>query len=105
MYKIKDYVNKKILTCLYYSLIYPFLTYAIHVWGVASNSNIKPIYILQKRIVRLITGINIPQARVIIYILIQTELIYILPLYFVKQESLRYMTYINFKLLNLCLPV
>ena len=59
MYKIKDYVNKKILTCLYYSLIYPFLIYAIHVWGVASDSNIKPIYILQKRIVRLITGNNI----------------------------------------------
>ena len=97
MYKIKDYVNKKILTRLYYSLIYPFLIYAIHVWGVASDSNIKPIYILQKRIVRLITGNNI--------YLIQTVLIYILPLYFMKQESLRYMTYINFKLLNLYLPV
>ena len=56
MYKIKNYVTKKILTCLYYSLIYPFLIYAIHVWGLASDSNVKPIYFPQRRTVRLTTG-------------------------------------------------
>ena len=29
MHKMKSYVSKNVLTCLYYSLIYPFLIYAI----------------------------------------------------------------------------
>ena len=31
--KLRHFVNKHILVMLYYSLIYPFLTYGVHVWG------------------------------------------------------------------------
>lgn len=41
---------------LYNSFIYPYITYGIEVWGTASDNNIKPIIILQKRAVRLITS-------------------------------------------------
>ena len=40
---------------IYYNLVYPFLIYAIPVWGIANSSNINPIKVLQKKIVRLIT--------------------------------------------------
>ena len=36
--KVRHFVNKHILVMLYYSLIYPFLTYAVHVWGLTFNS-------------------------------------------------------------------
>ena len=55
MYKLRHFVNKKVLISIYYSLVYPFLTYAIPVWGVANDSHINPIKILQKKIVRMIT--------------------------------------------------
>ena len=31
--KVRHFVNNHILVMLYYSLIYPFLTYGNHVWG------------------------------------------------------------------------
>ena len=55
MYKLRHFVNKKVLISIYYSLIYPFTIYAIPVWGVANDSHINPIKILQKKIVRIIT--------------------------------------------------
>ena len=53
--KLCYYVNTDILTNLYYSLIYPFLTYGIIVWGNTYLSTIKPLYILQKKTMRIIT--------------------------------------------------
>ena len=55
MYKLRHFVNKKVLISIYYSLIYPFLIYAIPVWGVSNDSHINPIKVLQKKIVRMIT--------------------------------------------------
>ena len=42
-------------TKLYYSLVYPFLTYAIVAWSNTYQTNIKPLLILQKRAIRIIT--------------------------------------------------
>ena len=55
MYKIRYYVNHTILKNLYYSLIYPYLLYAIQVWGSAFAGHTQKIIILQKKVVRLIT--------------------------------------------------
>ena len=55
MYKLRHYVCKKIIINIYYSLIYPFLIYAMPIWGASDNIYIKPLLILQKRIVRLLT--------------------------------------------------
>ncbi len=55
MYKIRYYVNRKILMNLYYSLIYPHLLYAILLWGSAFKTHINKVTILQKKVVRLIT--------------------------------------------------
>ena len=56
MYKLRNFVSKKILVGIYYSLVYPFLIYVIPVWDVANDSIINPIKVLQKKIVRLITS-------------------------------------------------
>ena len=58
MNKIKGFVSRNVLTCLYYSLVYPFLIYAIPIWGVACENIINLLCVLQKRSVRIITHNN-----------------------------------------------
>ena len=53
--KIRYYVSSKTLVSLYYALIYPFLTYSLIAWGNTYETNIKPLLILQKRAIRIIT--------------------------------------------------
>ena len=44
------------LTTLYYSLIYPYLTYGIILWGAACQSHLAKLTIMQKKSVRIISG-------------------------------------------------
>ena len=53
--KIRHYITKDILKSLYFTLIYPFLIYGLIPWGNAYNPSLQPIYILQKKAVRVIT--------------------------------------------------
>ena len=55
MYKLRPFVNKKILQMIYYTLVYPFLTYALPLIGTTDQKYLNSIHILQKKIVRLIT--------------------------------------------------
>ena len=49
--------EKHTLLSLYYSLIYPYLTYCIQVWGATYQSSLSKLMILQKKIVRIIHGV------------------------------------------------
>ena len=53
--KLRHFVTNDILTQLYYSLVYPFLTYGLILWGNTYTTTLKPIVILQKKAVRIIT--------------------------------------------------
>ena len=55
LYKLRPFVTTKILTNVYYAIIYPFLLYDIPLWGSASKNLLTPILVLQKKIVRLAT--------------------------------------------------
>ena len=55
MYKARRHLDKKSLLNLYYSYIYPYLTYCIEVWGCAAKSHLQALFILQKKIVRIMT--------------------------------------------------
>ena len=55
LYKLRPFVTTKILTSVYYAIIYPFLLYGITVWGVASKTLLTSIHILQKKFVRMAT--------------------------------------------------
>jgi hypothetical protein len=46
------------LITIYYSFIYPYLTYCIEIWGKASDRYISSIFKLQKRAIRIISSTN-----------------------------------------------
>ena len=53
--KIRHFISKNILVNLYYHLIYPFLMYGLTSWENTYESNLKPIYISQKKVLRLMS--------------------------------------------------
>ena len=53
--KIRHYVPQSILIQLYYTLIYPYLTYAVTTWGNTYSTTLQPLYVLQKKALRIIT--------------------------------------------------
>ena len=55
--KARKYLNKDTLLCLYYSFIYPNLTYCNQVWGNTCKTYIEKIIIQQKRAIRIIAGV------------------------------------------------
>ena len=55
MYKLRPFVDTKIMKNVYYSIIYPHLIYGIQVWGLAFKTELKNIETMQKRAVRMIT--------------------------------------------------
>ena len=55
--KARRVFDKHTLLSVYYSLIYPYLTYCIQVWGSTYQSHLSKLIILQKKIVRIIQGV------------------------------------------------
>ncbi len=55
MYKLRPFVNVKIMKSVYYSIIYPHLIYGIQVWGSAFKTALINLNTMQKKAVRMIT--------------------------------------------------
>ena len=55
MYRARAYLTKNSLKKLYFSYIYPYLIYCIEIWGISPQSHLKPLLLLQKKIVRIMT--------------------------------------------------
>ena len=53
--KLRHFVPTNILVNLYYTMIYPYLTYGVVAWGNTYDTTVKPIGILQKRAIRIMT--------------------------------------------------
>ena len=53
--KARKYLNKRTLQQLYYTFIYPYLSYCNHVWGNTYSTYLKRLTLLQKRALRIIT--------------------------------------------------
>lgn len=53
--KVRHCLPPKTLVTLYYSLIYPYITYCHLVWGRASLTHLNKIIVLQKKVVRIIS--------------------------------------------------
>ena len=53
--RVRNIMPNDVLLTLYYSLIYPYLTYCCIVWGGASNTALHHLSVLQNRAIRLIT--------------------------------------------------
>lgn len=56
LYRSRYFLNAQLLLLLYNALILPHLTYCSVIWGSNYESNIKPLYIIQKRAIRLISN-------------------------------------------------
>ena len=54
-YKMRQYLRRKTLVNLYYSLVFPYLIYCNEIWGNTSSVHLDPIIKIQKRCVRIIT--------------------------------------------------
>ena len=55
LYRLSHNAPKRILVCLYYALIYPYLTYCNPIWGGASDVHLNKLLLIQKKTVRAIT--------------------------------------------------
>ena len=55
LYKIRNIFPRNILLTLYYSLIYPYLSYCALIWACAKPNTLNKIEILQNKAIRLIT--------------------------------------------------
>ena len=54
MYKLREFMNTKMLINIYYSLIYSHMVYAIQVWDSASDTEFNKILVFQKKAVQMI---------------------------------------------------
>jgi len=54
--RAKHVLNKKHLVTLYYSLVYPYLTYGITLWGANYGTHLTKLVMIQKKIIRVIAG-------------------------------------------------
>ena len=55
MYRARNYLTKNSLKSLYFSYIYPYLIYCVEIWGISPQTHLKPLLLLQKKIVRIMT--------------------------------------------------
>ena len=49
------YLSRKCLLNLYHAFAYPYLIYCVELWGHSSDTILRPIFLVQKKVVRIIT--------------------------------------------------
>ena len=59
LYRIRHLLNRSALFILHCSLFLPYLTYCAEIWGNTYKSNTQCIFLLQKKIVRIVYGANV----------------------------------------------
>ena len=55
--KARKVFDHETLSTLYYTFVYPYLKYCIHVWDRAYDTHLNDIRVLQNKIVRIINGV------------------------------------------------
>ena len=55
--KARKVFDKVTLLSLYNSLILPYLSYCIHIWGNAYQTHLQKLHVLQNKIIRIIAGV------------------------------------------------
>ena len=56
--KVRHILNRKTLVNLYYTFIFPYLSYCNILWGRAANVHLSRIFLLQKTILRCIFNVG-----------------------------------------------
>ena len=55
--KARKVFDNETLFSLYYTFVYPYLNYCIHVWGKAYDTHLRHLIVLQNKIIRIINGV------------------------------------------------
>ena len=58
MFKARTYLKRNTLINLYHSYLYPYLIYCIEAWGNATNCDLEQLYLIQKKVARMILFSN-----------------------------------------------
>ena len=58
MRKLRRVLDVQTMTTMYYSFIYPYFNYCIHVWGSTYQTYLNKVLLLQKRVLRIICGVD-----------------------------------------------
>ena len=58
MFKARHYLKRNALVNLYHLFIYPYLIYCIEAWGNTTNCHLKSLYLIQKKMIRMIAFAN-----------------------------------------------
>ena len=53
--KAGTYLSRKCLLNLYHAFAYPYLIYCVKLWGHSSDTILRPLFLVQKKVVRIIT--------------------------------------------------
>ena len=56
--KARPLLNRSSLITLYYTFLYPYMTYCLHVWGGTYQNTLLPIVKIQKAAIRTIFGLS-----------------------------------------------
>lgn len=54
--KARYFLNERALYTLYYSFVLPYLSYCLEVWGNTYKTTVQPLFILQKRAIRIVNN-------------------------------------------------
>ena len=55
--KARKVFDNETLFALYYTFVYPYLNYCIHVWGKTYDTHLHHLIILQNKVIRIINGV------------------------------------------------
>ena len=58
LFRVKSYFPPNVLKQLYYSFVYPHISYCISAWGKSGISILNPLIRLQKKVVRILSSSN-----------------------------------------------
>ena len=78
--KARKVFNHETLSTLYYTFVYPYLKFCIHVCGRAYNTHLKDLCVLQNKIIRIINGI--PPRTNVDHLYIQQNILSVNRLYY-----------------------
>ena len=76
--KVKNVLSSHSLYTLYNSLIVPYLTYCVEVWGNTYKSNLNPLLIKQKRIIRIVCKANFLDHTAVLFKTLKTLPLFLL---------------------------
>ena len=68
IHKAKHLLDRRSGMILYFSLFLPYLSYCCEVWGNTYSSNIKNVYILQKKAVRIVCNVDYQHPSNVLFI-------------------------------------